>query len=61
VKRAVEELGQGYRVRHESKLRNELLDMKNWVWQIARNRKAGRPTSTPSRRVCHRARSCGVV
>ena len=38
VKRAVESLGRGARVRHNEELRRELNEMVNWVWRKA-NRK----------------------
>jgi hypothetical protein len=61
VRDAVERLGQGHRVRHGRALRDELLAMADWVWRSTRNKVAGPPTSAPSRRICHRARSCEVV
>ena len=32
-----------------------------WVWQITPKMKIGEPTSKPSRSLCHRGKSCGVV
>jgi len=61
VRDAVKSLGRGLRVRHDPALRDQLLAMKKWVWRSTRNNVAGPPTSAPSRRTCHRARSCEVV
>jgi len=61
VKYAVEHLGQGFRVHHSQALRQELLHMASWVWQRAPRKVMGQPTSAPSRRICHRARPCGVI
>jgi hypothetical protein len=61
VHSAVERLGQGHRVWHTPALRNEFLQMKEWVWDTCEEKKIGEPTSKPSRSVCHRSKSCGVV
>jgi hypothetical protein len=61
VRDAVESLGRGLRVRHNPALRDQLLAMKKWVWRSTRNKMTGPPTSAPSRRTCHRGRSCMVV
>lgn len=61
VMEAVEALGRGARVWHDPSLHNELLMMAKWVWRSTRKKVAGRPTSAPSRRDCHRGRTCGVV
>ena len=61
IRRAVEGLGRGHRVKHEGSLRNELMALWQEVRQGTRVSVAGRPTSAPRRDVCHRARSCGIV
>jgi hypothetical protein len=61
VKEAVEQLGQGHRVRHAEPLRMELMALKEQVWKNSRKRVAGEPTSAPRRGVCHRSKSCGVL
>jgi Nucleotide modification associated domain 2 len=61
VKDAVEALGRGHRVRHGQALYKELLDMADWVWQSARHKVMGLPTSAPSRQSCHRGGFCGVL
>jgi hypothetical protein len=61
VWRAVERLGRGQRVHHRDVLRDQLRRMKDWIWDSTRNKKLGNPTDKPSRRTCHRGRSCGVV
>ena len=59
VRRAVERLGRGHRVWHTPALRNEFLQMKDWVWDNYEEKKIGEPTSKPSRSACHRSKSCG--
>lgn len=62
VKRALENLGQGHRIRHDPDLFADLLGMKKWVWRSTRDKVAGPPSSAPSRRSCLRGRSsCEVV
>jgi hypothetical protein len=61
IKDAVERLGRGHRSRHDEPLRMELEALKQEIWNGTRNKVAGQPTSKPSRRVCHRSKSCGVV
>ena len=61
VKRAVEQLGRGHRVRHAEQLRAQLLALKEQVWKNTSKRFAGEPTNAPRRGVCHRAKSCGVL
>ena len=61
VRGAVERLGQGHRVWHTLALYNEFLQMKEWVWETYEEKKIGEPTGKPSRSVCHRSKSCGVV
>lgn len=58
---AIQKLGQGHRVKHDPALRDELLCMKEWVWQTAQKKKMGEPMNKPSRSACHRSKSCGVV
>lgn len=61
VKKAVEQLGQGHRVRHAERLYAELLSLKQQIWKNTPKRVAGKPTSAPRRSVCHRSRSCRVL
>ena len=61
VRRALEQLGRGHRVRQNLEMRDELLEMKNWLWRTYRSKVLGGPTNGPSRRVCYRAKSCGVT
>ena len=61
VWRAVERLGRGHSVHRSDALRGDLLRMKEWIWRSASKKKIGEPTQNPSRRTCHRSRSCGVV
>lgn len=61
VRRAVERLGQGSRVCHNEELRRELNNMADWLWQNANRKIMGQPTSAPSRQICLRGGSCGVV
>ncbi len=61
VQCAVELLGRGHRVRQNSELRDQLLAMADWIWRSTSEKAIGRPTSTPSRRVCHSVGSCGVT
>src|SRR5215216_5791538 len=49
VKRAIEHLGQGARLRHNEELRRELIDMADWVWRSIDWSVIGQPTSAPSR------------
>jgi hypothetical protein len=61
VRRAVQELARGHRVHHSEPLRDELGEMKNWLWRMSRKRVLGPPTSAPSRRLCLNGGSCIVV
>ena len=61
VRRAVEQLGRGYRVHHSSELRDELFAMEDWIWRSTHKKKLGPPTNSPSNSVCHRGDSCTVV
>lgn len=61
IKDAVERLGQGHRVRHDERLRNELEALVQEIWNGSRRKVLGKRTSKPRRGVCHRSRSCGVV
>ncbi len=61
IKRAVEQLGRGHLVNHGSELRDELLAMEDWIWRSSARRVLGRPTSEPSREICHRGGSCVTV
>jgi len=61
VKKAVEQLGRGHRVRLSDRLRAKLLSLKQQIWKSTPKRVAGKPTSTPRRGVCHRSKSCGVL
>lgn len=61
VKRAIERLGRGHRVRHGASLREELVALAQEVWGRTRSKVLGHPTNAPRRDVCHRGRSCGVL
>lgn len=61
IKQAVETLGVGHRVKHNKALREQLQELKNWLWADTRQADVGEPTSTRCHGVCHRTRFCGVV
>ncbi len=61
IKKAIERLERGHRVRHNKLLQGELLALKKKVWATTRKKVAGRPSGVPRRGVCHRARSCGII
>lgn len=61
IKAAVETLGRGQRVHHGEELRTELLDLMRQEWKRSSRKVLGKPTSAPSRDVCHRSKSCGVL
>jgi len=61
IKRAIEKLGRGHRVKHDSELRRQLQTLKDRIWKKTRRKVAGKPTSLPNRRICHRSKSCGIV
>ena len=61
IKKAVEDLGRGHRVRHEERLREEFWNLKHEVGQGTQTKVAGPPTSAPSLGVCQRSKSCGVL
>jgi hypothetical protein len=61
VCQAIEQLGRGHRVWHVDALHDELERMADWVWQTNSKMVIGQPTSKPSRSICHRSKSCGVV
>lgn len=61
LKNAVEKLMRGYRVRLNSELREEMIQMTNWIWTAGQRKVAGIPTSNPSRTACHRTGSCQVL
>jgi Nucleotide modification associated domain 2 len=61
VRRAVEQLGRGYRLHHSDALRDELFAMEDWVWRSTRTKKSGPPTNALSRQACHRGGSCAAV
>jgi Nucleotide modification associated domain 2 len=61
VCQAIEQLGRGHRVCHVAGLRDQLEHMENWVWRTESKMQIGEPTSKPSRSICHRGKSCGVV
>lgn len=55
IQQAVENLKQGHRVNHSSKLREELIELRNRIWRKHADQKVlGRPTSQPNSNVCHR-------
>jgi hypothetical protein len=61
IKQAVEKLGRGYRVNHGKNLRSQLEALQEQTWKATKRTVAGRPTSLPDKRICHRNRSCGIV
>jgi Nucleotide modification associated domain 2 len=61
IKRIVEQLGRGHRVRHRGALSRQLLAMQKWVWRHTRKKVLGRQTSAPSNLICHRGGRCAVV
>jgi hypothetical protein len=61
VYQAIKHLGRGHRVWHTPALHDELLLLKDWVWQNNQKMKIGVPTGKPSHRRCHRGKSCGVM
>jgi hypothetical protein len=61
VRRAVERLGRGARVRHNEELRRELMEMAEWLWRTTKRKAMGQPTSAPTRQICLRGGVCGVV
>jgi putative DNA base modification enzyme with NMAD domain len=61
IKEAVENLGQGHRVRHDEPLLIELLALKQEVWRDPRHRQAGQPSNAPRCGISHRSKSCGVL
>jgi hypothetical protein len=60
VHQAILRLARGHRVHHSGPLRQDLLRMKGWLWKT-RKKVQGRPTSSPSRRVCHRNSLCAEL
>jgi hypothetical protein len=59
---AVENLGIGHRVNHGDELKAQLKALKDRVWESNQEKmKIGEPTNRPTRDVCHRSTSCGVV
>ncbi len=61
IKRAIEKLGRGHRVNLGQKLRSQLQALQEQTWNETRRRVAGKPTSPPNPRICHRSKSCGIV
>lgn len=61
IKAAVETLGRGHRTKHAPELWRDLLSLKNRVWKETSQMVAGRPTSRPSRQICYRGKSCGIL
>ncbi len=61
IRRAVEELGRGHRVRHDARVQEELLALQRATWRATRASDIAPPTTGPRRSTCHRARSCGVL
>ncbi|MBI4084154.1 MAG: hypothetical protein HY423_16235 [Candidatus Lambdaproteobacteria bacterium] len=61
VKLAVEHLGQGHRVPKHERLRQQLLALKQEIWNITKKKVAGSPSSRVRRQACHRSRYCGVI
>lgn len=56
IKRLVENLGQGHRVHHPRKVREELLELKNDLWRTYSKRKLGNPLhGRGKQKVCHSA------
>jgi hypothetical protein len=56
--RAVETLKQGHRVNHGEALFEQLLALKDAVWQTQRRRKVGHPIHSPDPSVSHRGGAC---
>lgn len=61
IKNAVERLGQGERVNHPERLREELISLKNTVWGRFRSKVCGKPHQPSDHKACHRTRSCGFI
>jgi len=61
IKDAVERLGRGHRIDHDTRLRIELQALMREAWDRSRDKILGERTSKPRSGVCHRSRSCGVV
>jgi hypothetical protein len=61
IKRAIEQLGRGYRVNLGENLRSQLETLREQTWKETKRRVAGKPTSPPNQRICHRSRSCGIL
>lgn len=61
VKRAVERLGRAHRVHHDLRLRDQFLEMEDWICESTTKRVLGPPTSAPSRRLCYNGGSCAAA
>lgn len=61
IKYAIESLGRGHRVNHNQELRDQLQELKNYIWEEYPQKVNGKPTSEARRGICHRTKSCGVV
>ena len=48
MKEAVEGLRRGYLVNHQEALRQDLLNLKDWVWRSTKAQVAGSPSAPPS-------------
>jgi hypothetical protein len=61
VRRAIENLGRGFRVNFGERLRSQLQALQKQTWKETRRRVAGKPTSPPDKRICYRSQSCGII
>lgn len=55
IRNLVEGLGQGHRVNHGPRLRDELHELKDEMWQIFDKVKLGEPAHAWKKNVCHSA------
>lgn len=62
IKRVIEELGRGHRVRHGEALLKQLQSLEQDVWTAYPKKEViGKSTTYPQPGVCHRSKSCGVI
>jgi hypothetical protein len=57
VGRTVDNLGRGHRVNHTAGLRDQLLDMKDWIWHSTGHKTAA-ATKSPKREACYQPSGC---
>jgi len=60
IKKAINNLGVGHRVNHLPELIEELEILKERIWELP-GRVHGEPHSKPSRKVCQRSKSFGLI